>query len=81
MDIEYLEARSRCAYNLSHIRQLRGYSIEALAVLSGVPEDEIRNIEDGLDDFDIMVLANIACQLNVDFRCILIDLDFRPPSQ
>lgn len=81
MEIEYLELRSRCAYNLWQVRQDKGYSVEALAILSGVCEAKIRMIEDGLEDFDLSVLMRLACELNVDFRCLLLDVDFRPNYQ
>lgn len=81
MDINYLEVRSRCGYNLWQLRQERGYSVEALAILSGVSECEIRVIEEGCEDFDVVILLALARELNVDFRCILIDLNFRPRSQ
>lgn len=68
----------KCAANLQQIRGERRLSVEALAVLSGVDENEIRQIESGVADSYIESLMKLAETLNVDLRCLLIDIDFCP---
>ncbi|WP_107828603.1 helix-turn-helix transcriptional regulator [Mucilaginibacter yixingensis] len=65
----------KCAANLRRIRDERQFSIEALAVLSGVEESEIRSIESGVSDSYIESLIKLAETLNVDVCCLLIDPD------
>jgi transcriptional regulator with XRE-family HTH domain len=59
--------------NLVQIRTQKGWSVEALAILSGVDEETIRTIESGSGDFYLSSVYQIAAQLNVDFRHILVD--------
>jgi transcriptional regulator with XRE-family HTH domain len=67
------EALRRSGENRRAIRTAKGYSVEALAVLSGVDEATIFAIEEGDFDFPVSVIFELAAALNVDFRQILID--------
>ena len=67
------EALCRSGENLKTIRERKGYSIEALAVLSGVDEETIRAMETGDFNYYITTVYDLAATLNVDFRQILID--------
>lgn len=56
------------------IREGKGYSIEALAVLSGADASIIRAIETGDFDYCISTVYDLAAAPNVDLRQILVDL-------
>ena len=68
------EALLQSGRNLSRIRIVKQFSLEALAVLSGVDAALIKAIEGG--DFDVLpeVVYELAAALNVDFREILVDM-------
>jgi len=63
----------RSGENLKTIPEGKGYSIEALAVLSGVDASIIRAMETGDFDYRISIVYDLAATLNVDFRQILVD--------
>lgn len=67
------EALRQSGNNLQNIRNAKGFSIEALAVLSSVDEDTIRAMEAGNFDFPPNMVYELAAALNVDIRQILID--------
>jgi transcriptional regulator with XRE-family HTH domain len=67
------EALCRSGRNLQQLRKDKGFSIEALAVLSGVEPEAIIAIESGHFDFPMSTILNLAATLNVDFRQILVD--------
>ncbi|MGN6398707.1 MAG: helix-turn-helix domain-containing protein [Mucilaginibacter sp.] len=63
----------QCGKNLNQIRNQKGFSVETLSVLSHVDAETIRSIENGVLDFPIEVIFQLAGELNVDFRQILVD--------
>jgi len=67
------EALRQSGDNLQNIRNAKGFSIEALSVLSGIDEDAIRSMETG--NFDVLpnMVYELAAALNVDIRQILVD--------
>ena len=67
------EALRRSGENLKTIREEKGYSIEALAMLSGVDTSIIYAMEAGDFDYLISTAYDLAATLNVDFRQILVD--------
>jgi len=67
------EALRRSGENLKVIREHKNYSVEALAVLSGVNPEMIIAMEAGNFDFQISSVYELAAALNVDFRQILVD--------
>jgi transcriptional regulator with XRE-family HTH domain len=67
------QALRRSGENLRLIRTQKGYSIEALSVLSGIDAALIEQMEAGNFDFYISTVFNLADTLNVDFRQILVD--------
>lgn len=67
------EALLRSGKNLKLIRHQKNFSIEALAVLSGVEAEIITAMEAGNFDFQISSVYELAAALNVDFRQILVD--------
>ncbi len=67
------EALRLSGENLQTIRKHKGFSIEALSVLSGVDAQHINEMEAGNFDFYISSVYEIAAALNVDFREILVD--------
>jgi len=67
------DALRRSGESLKTIREEKGYSIEALAVLSGVDEESIRAMETGDFNYYINTVYDLAATLNVDFRQILVD--------
>ncbi len=73
MNTDAKEALRRSGENLRAIRLQKGYSVETLAVLSGVDAEIIAAMEDGNFDYYISTVYALAATLNVDFRQILID--------
>lgn len=67
------EALLQSGRNLRALRERKGFSIAALAVLSGVDEAVIAACEHGDFDFPVSLVFELAAALNVDFRQILID--------
>ena len=67
------EALRQSGRNLNMIRTDKGFSIEALAVLSQVDEDTIIKMEEGNFEFPVSAVYDIATVLNFDFRKILVD--------
>jgi len=67
------EALRLSGENLQLLRNQKGFSIEALAVLSGVAAETIAAMEAGNFDFQISSVYELAAALNVDFRQILVD--------
>jgi transcriptional regulator with XRE-family HTH domain len=67
------EALRLSGKNHHTIRTAKGYTVQALAVLSGVDEAIITAIEGGNFDFPISTIYELAAALNVDFRQILVD--------
>ena len=67
------EALLQSGRNLRSLREDKGFSIAALAVLSGVDEALIVACEQGEFDFPVSLIFELAAALNVDFRQILID--------
>lgn len=67
------EALRRSGENLQRLRNQKSFSIEALAVLSGVDAETIVEMESGNFDFYISSVYELAAALNVDFRQILVD--------
>ena len=59
--------------NLRRIRVEKLLSVPALAVLAKVDEEVIEAMEEGNFDFSPNVLFELAAELNVDFREILVD--------
>lgn len=59
------------------IRNEKRMSIEALAVLAGIDEEELCKIESGTSAIFICTLFSIADELNVDYRRILVDYNFK----
>ncbi|HEY4196184.1 MAG TPA: helix-turn-helix transcriptional regulator [Mucilaginibacter sp.] len=55
------------------IREDKGFSVAALAVLSNVDEVIINAIEEGDFDFPVSIIFELAAALNVDFMQILVD--------
>jgi len=68
-----IEALRESGKNLQNIRNAKGFSIEALSVLSCVDEDAIRAMETGNFDFPPNMVYELAAALNVDIRQVLID--------
>jgi transcriptional regulator with XRE-family HTH domain len=66
-------ALEQCGKNLNLIRTQKGLSVETLAILSHIDADTIRDIENGILDFPVVVIFQLASELNVDFREILVD--------
>ena len=59
-----------------HLRQIRaakGFSIDTLAVLSGIDAEIITAMEAGNFDFYFSTLFELAETLNVNFLSILVD--------
>jgi transcriptional regulator with XRE-family HTH domain len=67
------EALRQSGRNLNIIRIDKGFSIEALAVLSQLDENAIVEMERGNFEFPVSAVYDIAAVLNVDFRKILVD--------
>jgi transcriptional regulator with XRE-family HTH domain len=67
------EALVLSGHNLRSLRKLKGYSLAALAVLSGVPEAKITGCEDGEFDVPPEVVFELAAALNVDIREFMVD--------
>ena len=67
------EALHQSGRNLQIVRNAKGFSIETLAVLSGVDEQIITSMEAGDFDFPPALVFELADTLNVDFREILVD--------
>lgn len=72
MDPDFSEIQKRCGRNLRQVREEKRMSVEALAALSGVDEDEIKGIAAGTNDFYISTLFLLVDELNVDFRRIMV---------
>ena len=68
-----IDALRQSGKNLQAVRISKGFSVEALAVLSQVDEDAIRAMEAGNFDFPPNMVYELAAALNVDIRQILID--------
>jgi predicted transcriptional regulator len=68
------EALQLSGRNLQSIRNTKGFSIQALAVLSQVDEEIITAMENGDFDFPVNVVFELAATLNVDIREILVDM-------
>lgn len=66
------EALRQSGENLKLIREQKGYSIEALAILSGINEQTICNMESGDFNYYISTAVQLAATLKVDFRQILV---------
>jgi transcriptional regulator with XRE-family HTH domain len=67
------EALFKSGRNLRMIREGKGFSVAALAVLSNVDDAIIDAIEEGDFDFPVSIVFELADALNVDFRQILVD--------
>lgn len=67
------EALAQTGLNLKQIRNDKGWSVEALAVLSQVDADLIVGIECGNVDYFVNDIFALAAALNVDFRRIMVD--------
>jgi len=67
------EALLQTGINLRNIRIEKGWSVEALAVLSGVSAELICGIEAGKVNYWVSDIFSIAATLNVDFRRIMVD--------
>jgi transcriptional regulator with XRE-family HTH domain len=62
----------RCADNHRQLRIRKGFSLEALAILSGVDEDVISGFEAGNFDFPVRFLFELADTLNVEMSEIFV---------
>lgn len=67
------EALLQSGQNLKQIRNAKGFTIDTLAVLSGVDVAMINACESGDFDFPLSVIFELAAALNIDFRQILVD--------
>lgn len=67
------EALLQSGRNLRQIRMDKNFSLEALSILSGVEAAVIGAMEAG--DFEVPpgIIYELAAELNVDFREILVD--------
>jgi transcriptional regulator with XRE-family HTH domain len=68
-----LKALAQTGRNLKQIRTDKGWSIEALAILSQLDADLIAGIECGNVDYFVNDIFALAAALNVDFRRIMVD--------
>jgi transcriptional regulator with XRE-family HTH domain len=68
------EALARSAKNLRETKIAKGYTVTALASLSGVDELVIHALEDGDFGYPPRTIYELAACLNVDIREILVDL-------
>jgi transcriptional regulator with XRE-family HTH domain len=62
----------KCADNHRQLRIDKGFSVEALAVLSGVDEEVISGFEAGNFDFPVRFLFELAETLNVEMSEIFV---------
>lgn len=67
------EALAQTGRNLRQIRTDKGWSVEALAVLSQLDAELIAGIECGNVDYFVNDIFALATALNVDFRRIMVD--------
>lgn len=67
------DALAQTGRNLRQIRTDKGWSVEALAVLSQLDADLVAGIECGNVDYYIRDIFALAAALNVDFRRIMVD--------
>lgn len=67
------EALTQTGRNLKQIRTDKGWSVEALAVLSRLDAELIEGIECGNVDYYIRDIFSLAAALNVDFRRVMVD--------
>lgn len=67
------EALALSGLNLQTIRISKRFSIEALAVLSGVDASIIEAMESGYFDFKVNTMMELANTLNVHITEILVD--------
>ena len=67
------EALAQTGRNLKQIRTDKGWSVEALAVLSRLDAELIEGIECGNMNYYIADIFTLAATLNVDFRRIMVD--------
>jgi DNA-binding XRE family transcriptional regulator len=67
------EALRLSGQNHRTLRIAKGFSVETMAVLSGVDESIIIALEDGDFDFPVNLIYDLAATLNVDFRQITVD--------
>ena len=68
-----LETLAQTGLNLRQIRTDKGWSVEALAVLSQLDADLIAGIERGNVDYFVNDIFALAAALNIDFRRIMAD--------
>ena len=59
--------------NLQEVRVEKGLSVATLAILSGVAEEIIMDMEQGRFDFPMEIVFDLAETMNVDFRRVLVD--------
>jgi transcriptional regulator with XRE-family HTH domain len=67
------EALAQTGRNLKQIRTGKGWSVEALAILTQLDSDLIAGIECGNIDYFVNDIFALAAALNVDFRRIMVD--------